>query len=128
MFMPVYGRWLVMYTSNTETHEGQQLSLHWVSKSARAKLIELMLSTRSIIELSRDLGISPTAIRKYIKGKAYPSDEILQRALEKLAPYETEEAMKIIINDLIESLRNLYNSVDEKYRELIREYLKSIIT
>ncbi|WP_042667213.1 helix-turn-helix domain-containing protein [Desulfurococcus amylolyticus] len=113
-------------TSIPEAKKEASMSLHWVSKDVRARLIELMLSTRSIIELSRDLGISPTAIRKYLKREAYPSDEVLQRAVEKLAPYEVDEAMRIIITDLLESLRNLYNSVNEKHKEYIREYLRNI--
>lgn len=117
-----------MYMDASEAGRGVSMNLHWVSKETRAKLIELMLSTRSIIELSRDLGISPTAIRKYVKKEAYPSDEVLQRALEKLAPYEVDEAMRMIILDLVESLRALYGFLDEKHREFLRETLRSIIS
>ncbi|MEM0225085.1 MAG: helix-turn-helix domain-containing protein, partial [Desulfurococcaceae archaeon] len=54
-----------------------QFPVHWVSKNARYRIIELMLSTRSITELARVLGVSPTAVRKYIKRISHPSDEIL---------------------------------------------------
>lgn len=105
----------------------EDFPVHWISKEARAKIVELMLSTRSIIELSRDLGISPTAVRKYVKRLTHPSDEVLYRALKSLAPYEVDTAINIIIDDMLEALRRLYNSVDNKYKQIIRNKVYDII-
>lgn len=100
---------------------------HLISKETRYKLVELMLSTRSIAELSRDLGVSTTAISKYIKRYAYPSNQILQRLLMRLAPYERDKAMEYIINDIASSLKKLYNNLNEKEKAAFVETIKKII-
>jgi len=101
--------------------------VHWVSKNARYKIIEFMLSTRSITELARILGVSPTAVRKYVKRLSYPSDEILSKAIEQAAAYEKDAIVSIIIEDLIEALGKLYGAVDERHKKEIREKLSSVI-
>ncbi|MCY0868185.1 MAG: helix-turn-helix domain-containing protein [Desulfurococcus sp.] len=117
-----------MHSDTTGSTRIWDINLHWVSKDTRARLIELMLSTRSVTELSRDLGISPTAIRKYVKKVAYPSDEVLQRVLENLAPYEMDEAIRMLISDLFESIRALYNALDGKHRDYFKNLLASLVT
>lgn len=101
--------------------------VHWVSKDARYKIIEFMLSTRSITELARILGISPTAVRKYVKRLSHPSDEILTRAIEQVAPYEKDAVIAIIVNDLMEALKKLYTAVNERHKREIKEKLSSLI-
>ncbi|MEM4718274.1 MAG: helix-turn-helix domain-containing protein [Desulfurococcaceae archaeon] len=103
------------------------LPIHWVSKNARHKIIELMISTRSITELARVLGVSPTAIRKYIKRQANPSDEVLAVAIKHAGMYEKDAILTIIINDLLEAIYKLYTSVDEKHKDEIKKQLSRII-
>jgi len=117
---------LVIYVSTSYSSTGK-FPAQWVSKEARYKIIELMLSTRSLTELSKALGVTPTAVRKYIKRSAHPSDEVLLKAIEALAPYEKDTAMSIIISDLVEAIKALYESVDEKYKNEIRSRLAEII-
>lgn len=107
--------------------EFRDFPAHLISKETRYKLVELMLSTRSIAELSRDLGVSTTAISKYIKRYAYPSNQILQRLLTRLAPYERDKAVEYIINDVVSSLEKLYNSLNEKERRALAEAIKKVI-
>lgn len=110
-----------------ESKPGTDFPVHWVSKDARYKVIEFMLSTRSITELARILGISPTAVRKYIKRLSHPSDEIFARALEQAAPYEKDTIVSIVVDDLLEALKKLYNAVSEQHKREIREKISSII-
>ncbi|MEL9999938.1 MAG: helix-turn-helix domain-containing protein [Desulfurococcaceae archaeon] len=109
-----------------QPRHGTDFPVHWVSKDARYKIVEFMLSTRSITELARILGISPTAVRKYVKRLSHPSDEILTRAIEQAAPYEKDTVIAIIIDDLVEALKKLYNSVDERHRRELKEKLSSL--
>lgn len=104
-----------------------EFPVHWISKDARYKLIELMLSTRSVTELARELGVSPTAVRKYLKRVSHPSDEILARALKVLAPYEFEAALEIITSDLLNALKKLYLSVDDAHREKLSRMIREAI-
>jgi len=104
-----------------------EFPVHWISKEARYKIIDIMLSTRSITELARVLGISPTAVRKYVKRIAHPSDTVLARAIEQAEMYEKAAIIEVIINDLLEAVAKLYKSVDDKYKEEIRERLATIL-
>jgi predicted transcriptional regulator len=103
------------------------LPVQWISKEARFKIIDAMLATRSTTELARVLGISPAAVRKYIKRVAHPSDAVLARALASTEMYEKPVIMEIIIDDILEALKRLYNSVDEKYKGVIKEKISAII-
>jgi predicted transcriptional regulator len=104
-----------------------QFPVHWVSKSARYRVIELMLSTRSITELARVLGVSPTAVRKYVKRLSHPSDEIMATAIQRAEAYERDAIISLIIEDLAEAINKLYNAVDEKHKKEIREKLARIL-
>lgn len=101
--------------------------VHWISKEARYKIIELMLSTRSVTELARVLAISPTAVRKYIKRISHPSDEVLARAISLSAAYERDAIISIVIDDLMEAINRLYNFVDDKHKQEIKSRLLNVI-
>lgn len=111
-----------------DREEGEHtVDFSWLSRNTRLKLIELLLSTRSTLELSRDLGISPTAVRKYSRGIAAPSDQIIPKILDILAPYEKEEAYRMIIDDLRQIVERLYNSLDEKWRNYLKESILAVL-
>ncbi|ADI32209.1 helix-turn-helix domain-containing protein [Staphylothermus hellenicus] len=111
-----------------EKVEKINLPIHWLSKDARFRIIDLMLSTRSIRQLAEELGVSTTAIRKYIYRKTHPSDKTVEKALEIMAPYEEEKLIKIIIDDLVEALRRLVESIDKsEYREYLLRKLGEVI-
>lgn len=109
------------------SEDESSLPIHWISKNARYKIIELMLSTRSITELARVLGVSPTAIRKYIKRYAHPSDEVLATAIKQAGMYERDAILDIVIEDLVEAINRLYKSVDKKHKEEIKKQISRII-
>jgi len=117
---------LVIRVSTSQQLKGK-FPVQWISKEARYKIIELMLSTRSLTELSKALGVTPTAVRKYIKRSAHPGDDVLLKAIEALAPYERDTAMSIIISDLVGAVKALYESVDEKYKSEIKYKLAEIL-
>lgn len=104
-----------------------EFPVHWISKEARYKIIEFMLSTRSVTELARELGVSPTAVRKYLKRVSHPSDEVLSRALKALAPYEFDAILEIITNDLLNALKKLYTVVDDAHKEKIRRMIREVV-
>lgn len=112
----------------TKTTKKMNFPIHWLSKEARFKIIDLLLSTRSIRQLAEELGISTTAVRKYINRKTHPSDNTVERALEIMAPYEEEKLVKIIIDDLAEALKRLYESIDKRvYKEYLLNKLREAV-
>ncbi|AFK51578.1 hypothetical protein TCELL_1155 [Thermogladius calderae 1633] len=98
------------------------MSFHWVSREARLKIIDVLLSSRSIKQLASELGVSPTAVRKYVYRRAYPDDEVISRALSILAPYEKERVYEVLIEDILSSVKTLITMIDDpRLREKARE-------
>lgn len=85
----------------------------WVSKDARYKVIEVLVSTRSIKTLASELGVSRTAINKYLKRITHPSDETLARALDMVEEYERKRILQILIDDMLEALSIISREVKE---------------
>ncbi len=111
-----------------ENNVENKLPVHWLSKNARYKIIDIMLSTRSIRQLAEELGVSSTAIRKYISRKTHPSDETMYRVIKIMAPYEEERLITIMIDDIIEAVKRLYTSLEkEEYRKYLLTKLKEVL-
>ncbi|MBB5252424.1 helix-turn-helix domain-containing protein [Sulfurisphaera ohwakuensis] len=96
--------------------------VHNLSKDARERIISLLLEKRSKKELAEELGISPSAITKFLNGLTHPSDETIERAIEIADEEEKERIYEIIIEDIVESLEefiknNYFNS--EKIKNII---------
>uniref|UniRef100_A0A7C4HA41 Helix-turn-helix domain-containing protein n=1 Tax=Staphylothermus marinus TaxID=2280 RepID=A0A7C4HA41_STAMA len=103
------------------------LPVHWLSKDARFRIIETLLSTRTVKSLASELGVSRSAIKKYINRVTHPSDETISRVFEILAPYEKEAVIKIVIDDLIEAIKKLINNLDnENHREYFLQKIREI--
>lgn len=98
------------------------LPIHWLSKEARFRIIELMSNTRSIKELAEQLEVSRTMIRKYLSRKTHPSDLVLEKALNHVAEYEKEAIVKIVIDDIVNAVELLRNTIVDNERCV--EYLK----
>ncbi|WP_440059584.1 helix-turn-helix domain-containing protein [Thermogladius sp. 4427co] len=98
------------------------MPFEWVSKEARLKIIEVVLSSRSVKQLASELGVSPTAVRKYLNRRAYPSDEVVSKIIRNLAPYEKEKVYEILIDDLTASLKDLAALIDD---DRLKNLLKS---
>jgi predicted transcriptional regulator len=102
--------------------------VHWLSKEARYKIIDVLLSTRTVHSLADELGVSRTTIRKYINREMHPSDEVMARVFQIYAPYEEERILKIAIDDLVEAIRMLAESIDrEELRKYMLEKLRGVI-
>ncbi len=101
--------------------------VHWISKDARYRIIEIMLSTRSIRQLARELCVSPTAINKYLSRKTHPSDQVISRALSRLTEYERRRIYEVIIDDLINALGKLVAVVKDYGDKHVINYLKDRI-
>jgi len=94
-------------------------AVHWISKEARYKIIEIMLATRSARQLALELGVSPAAINKYLSRRMHPSDQTIARALQVLYDYERERIYQVIVDDIINALSKLVDYVSSE-----SEYLK----
>lgn len=91
--------------------------IHNLSKEAREKIIMVLLENRSKKELAESLGVSPSAITKFINGITHPSDETIEKALEIATDEEREKIENIILEDILESLEEFINNtkfVNEK--------------
>ena len=80
--------------------------LHRVGKRARRRIIEVLALGRSRRELAEQLGVSATAVVKYLDGRTHPSDEVLARAISIASPEEKREISEIIGEDLRESIED----------------------
>jgi len=104
------------------------LPVHWLSKEARYRIIDVLLSTRTIKSLATELGITRNAVRKYISRETHPSDEVMEKVFEIIAPYEEERLIKLVIDDIVEALKTLVNGLDEEqYRVYLREKLREVL-
>ena len=95
--------------------------IHNLSKDAREKIIEILLEKRGNKELAEELGISPSAITKFLNGETHPSDKTIERALKIADEEEKEKIYKIIVEDVVESLEEFLEFIDsenEKIRKL----------
>ncbi len=92
-----------------------------LSKDARRRIVEVMLSRRSLRELSELLNVTPAAISKYKSGATHPSDEVLSRALENASRDDLEEIARIAFNDLYSGFINLIEWMLE--RKLVESYI-----
>jgi len=102
--------------------------IHNLSKEAREKIIEILLEKRSKKELAEELGISPSAITKFLNGMTHPSDETIERALEIADEEEKERIYEIIVEDIIESLEEFINYSgfeNEKIRNIKKLLIKT---
>ncbi len=103
--------------------------VYWLSKEARYKIIDLMLTTRSMKQLARELGITPPAISKYLSRQTHPSDKTMAKALSAASPYEREKILEIIIEDILNAIEVLFRNLEEydELREYFRKRLEEIM-
>lgn len=94
-------------------------AVHWISKEARYRIIEIMLATRSARQLALELGVTPATINKYLSRRMHPSDRTIARALQILYDYEKERIYQVIIDDIINALSKIVDHVSSE-----SEYLK----
>jgi len=105
-----------------------KIPVHWLSKEARYRIIEILLSTRTSESLAKELDISRSTIRKYMARLTHPSDETMERVFAICKPYEEDAVMKIVIDDLVEAVRKLAESLDkDNHREYLLKRLKEVL-
>lgn len=105
--------------------------IHNLSKNARERIIEILLEKRSKKELAEELGLSPSAITKFINGITHPSDETIERTLEIADEEEKNMIYEIIVEDIIESLEefiNYSNFENEKIKNIKKLLLTSSLS
>ena len=81
--------------------------VHRLSKKARRRILDVMLSRRPLRELAEILEVTPAAIAKYKSGATHPSDEVLIRLFENADSNEVEELVRIALEDLMVALDSL---------------------
>jgi transcriptional regulator with XRE-family HTH domain len=91
--------------------------LHNLSKEARRQLIDVLLRKRTKSELAHQIGVTPAAMSKYLRGITHPSDEVLGRLVEVADDEEREEIKQIILNDVAKSLREFLEAEEVKEAE-----------
>jgi len=102
--------------------------IHNLSKDARERIIDILLEKRSKKELADELGISPSAITKFINGITHPSDETIEKALEIADEEEKQRIYEIIAEDIIESLEEFINNCgfeNEKIKNIKKLLVKT---
>lgn len=102
--------------------------IHNLSKDARERIIDILLEKRSKKELADELGISPSAITKFINGITHPSDETIEKALEIADEEERQRIYEIIAEDIIESLEEFINNCgfeNEKIKNIKKLLVKT---
>ncbi len=81
-----------------------QVFSHILSKRTRRKIVEILAASRSMRDLAEELGVTPAAVHKYLRGKTHPSDEVLNKMLA-LADYEeSRKIAEAILEDLSKGL------------------------
>ncbi|AEE93468.1 MULTISPECIES: helix-turn-helix domain-containing protein [Acidianus] len=101
-------------------------AIHNLSKEARQEIINILLEKRSRKELAEELGITPAAIVKFTKGLTHPSDDTILKALEIASDDEKEKIVNIILNDLVNSVIEVFSEYPNVTTEKIDE-LKKIL-
>lgn len=99
-----------------------KIPVHWLSKEARFRIIDHLLTTRSVKELAEELGLSRSAIRKFINRETHPSDEVMERIFNILRDYEFEHVILIVIDDILKAFEMLSSALSEgsdKYRDIL---------
>ena len=104
------------------------LPVHWLSKEARFRIIDVMLSTRTVNGLAEELGLSRSIIRKYVNRETHPSDEVMARIFQICKPYEEGRIIRIAIDDLVEAVKRLGEGLEnDEYRKYLVEKLREVL-
>lgn len=107
----------------------KNIPVHWLSKEARFRIIDLLLSTRTLSKLAEELEVSRSVIKKYVKRETHPSDSVMEKVFQIAQPYEEEGLVKIAINDLVEAIEMLSKSLEEKsYRDYLKTKLSEVLS
>jgi transcriptional regulator with XRE-family HTH domain len=83
--------------------------VHLLGKETRRKIIELMASGRGVRQLAEELGVTPAAISKYLKGETHPSDRVLEKAIESASPEEALEISRMVAAELLDGIDDYVN-------------------
>jgi transcriptional regulator with XRE-family HTH domain len=86
-------------------------AVHNLSKEARLKIIEMLVRSRGKENLARELGISITAINKFLKGSTHPSDRTIINTLKIANENELKIIYKIMFDDLLQSIDELLENI-----------------
>ncbi|MGC9210004.1 MAG: helix-turn-helix domain-containing protein [Acidilobus sp.] len=80
--------------------------VHLLSKEARKRIIELLAASRGVRRLAEELGVTPAAVSKYLRGTTHPSDKVMARAIQLATPEEAAEISKIVAEVLLEGVND----------------------
>ncbi len=81
--------------------------VHMLGKDARRRIIEVLVSGRSVREAAELLGVTPAAVSKYLSGRTHPSDEVLARALRAAGGGELREMVDVIVDEFLDGVDSL---------------------
>lgn len=81
--------------------------VHMLGKDARRRIIEVIVSRRSVGEAAELLGVTPAAVSRYLSGRTHPSDEVLARALRAAGGGELREIVDVIVDEFLDGVDSL---------------------
>ena len=78
-----------------------------ISPKTRRRIIEQLSLSLSYRQLASSLGVTPSAIHKYLTGRSTPRDEIVCRAIDLAGDLGLTEIGEIITEDMTKELEAL---------------------
>ncbi|MCE4601412.1 MAG: helix-turn-helix domain-containing protein [Desulfurococcales archaeon] len=78
-----------------------------IGPKTRRRIIEQLSLSLSYRQLASSLGVTPSAIHKYLTGRSTPRDEIMCRAIDLAGDLGLAEIGEIIMEDLAKELEAL---------------------
>ena len=81
--------------------------VHMLGKDARRRIIEVIVSRRSVGEAAELLGVTPAAVSRYLSGRTHPSDEVVARALRAAGGGELREMVDVIVDEFLDGVDSL---------------------
>ncbi len=88
--------------------------VHLLGKDARRRVVERLAASRGVRKLAAELGVTPAAISKYLRGETHPSDRVIERALESASPEEALEVSHIVAEELLGGIKDYIEWASEK--------------
>lgn len=85
-----------------------------IKPETRRRIIQLLSSELSYRQAASSLGVSPTAIHKYVTGKSTPRDGVVRRAIELAAELGLTEIGDVILEDVARELEALLIMLAER--------------
>ncbi|AEM39444.1 helix-turn-helix domain protein [Pyrolobus fumarii 1A] len=105
-------------------------------KSARREIIRVLVEDRGLLksEIARKMGVTPSAVTRFMRGDAAPSPESLAKLYESLEPEDQAIIIKIVLDYIASLLRttaailaNITPLLDKHTHRLIQVSIEEVV-